>query len=98
MRIGTRWRCGDDVPPAVPEALRARIAAEEAASAGAPHAVWTLTWLEGRPRVTRDGTTVLTLAPDGTALTEQASDPATASGVPFEEDDEAWLRDDPVAP
>ena len=54
MQLGTRWPLGATPPAAVPDALRAQIAAvEDLISAGQlaqePTPRWTLTWLEGRP-------------------------------------------------
>ena len=53
MRLGTRWRSGDNPPAAVPEVLHEQIAAVDAAvpgdQLGQPRPYWTLTFLEGRP-------------------------------------------------
>ena len=52
MRLGTRWLSGDEPPAAVPDALRAEIAAVDRAlpldDLGQPRPAWTLTFLEGR--------------------------------------------------
>ncbi|GAA1319852.1 Fe-S oxidoreductase [Leucobacter albus] len=65
MQLGSRWQTSQPPHPAVPEALHGAIAAAEreafegnagsgAAAGGAAAGgagSWTLTWLEGRPRV-----------------------------------------------
>lgn len=59
MQLGSRWQYGHAPHPAVPGVLHEAIAAAEAAArshAGAASgASWTLTWLEGRPRVELTG-------------------------------------------
>ena len=60
MRLGTRWAFGAEPPASVPNDLRPRIAAVEAAHAGGGEdRHWTLTWLEGRPIVELDDGTVV---------------------------------------
>jgi len=53
MQLGTRWTSGDTPPDAVPNVLRAQIAAVDEAvpsdALGQPRPRWTLTFLEGRP-------------------------------------------------
>lgn len=49
MQLGARWRVGDAPHRGVPEALHAAIAESEALHPSG--SAWTLTWLEGRPRV-----------------------------------------------
>lgn len=49
MQLGSRWRAGEQPHPAVPLNLYDSIAAAEGEFSAA-HS-WTLTWLEGRPRV-----------------------------------------------
>ena len=51
MQLGSRWNAGQPPHPGVPELLHAAIATAEAELADATPASWTLTWLEGRPRV-----------------------------------------------
>ena len=66
MRLGTRWAFGAEPPASVPNDLRPRIAAAEAAHAGnGEDRHWTLTWLEGRPIVELD---------DGTAVSDAIID------------------------
>ena len=52
MRLGTRWPVGQTPPSALDEAWCAAIARAEAG--GITTGSWTLTWLEGYPRVTHD--------------------------------------------
>ena len=60
MRLGTRWEFGAEPPRSVPAELRPRIAAAEAAHPGdGAGRHWTLTWLEGRPIVELDDSTVV---------------------------------------
>lgn len=47
MQLGTRWASGSEPPRSVPDALRPAIAAVDAQAPA--QAMWTLTWLEGRP-------------------------------------------------
>lgn len=49
MQLGSRWQAGDAPHPGVPELLHAAIRLAEAECPDG-HS-WTLTWLEGRPRV-----------------------------------------------
>jgi hypothetical protein len=72
MQLGTRWSAGATPPSSVPEALRAQIAAVEAAlpadPLGQPAPRWTLTWLEGRPIAELDTGVIVTLGADGAAV------------------------------
>lgn len=52
MQLGARWRCGEPPHRSVPSELHPIIAEHEAANPGAE--AWTLTWLEGRPRLALD--------------------------------------------
>ena len=79
MQLGTRWPLGATPPAAVPDALRAQIAAvEDLISAGQlaqePTPRWTLTWLEGRPIAELDTGVIVTLDDDGEAVVHH--DPA----------------------
>lgn len=49
MQLGSRWQAGSTPHPGVPEILHDAISAAEQEFSAA-HS-WTLTWLEGRPRV-----------------------------------------------
>lgn len=85
MQLGTRWTLGDEPPARLPEAVIAAIREVESATplgvtraieaAGYPRR-WTLTWLEGRPRVEldpaddSDAVTIVEVHPyDGTVRT-----------------------------
>lgn len=53
MQLGSRWPAGQPPHHGVPELLHAAISAAESRVFGGhePAGSWTLTWLEGRPRV-----------------------------------------------
>ncbi|GAA2831065.1 hypothetical protein FB468_0479 [Leucobacter komagatae] len=53
MQLGSRWQAGQPPHHGVPELLHAAISAAESGVFGGnePAGSWTLTWLEGRPRV-----------------------------------------------
>ncbi|HAM12872.1 MAG: hypothetical protein DSY74_00265 [Actinobacteria bacterium] len=79
MQLGTRWPLGATPPAAVPDALRAQIAAvEDLISAGQlaqePTPRWTLTWLEGRPIAELDTGVIVTLDDDGEAVVHHDPD------------------------
>ena len=79
MQLGTRWPLGATPPAAVPDALRAQIAAvEDLISAGQlaqePTPRWTLTWLEGRPIAELDTGVIVTLDADGEAVVHHDPD------------------------
>ncbi|GAA2968969.1 hypothetical protein [Microbacterium schleiferi] len=79
MQLGTRWPLGAEPPQAVPEVLRAQIAAvEDLISAGQlaqePTPRWTLTWLEGRPIAELDAGVIVTLGADGEAVVHHDPD------------------------
>lgn len=69
MQLGTRWDAGAEPPASVPAALRAQIAAVEAATP--PDALgqaahrWTLTFLEGRPVAELDTGVIVALTASG---------------------------------
>lgn len=69
MQLGTRWAAGAEPPAAVPAALRAQLAAVEAALSAdqlsGPTPRWTLTWLEGRPVAELDTGVIVTVGRDG---------------------------------
>lgn len=67
MQLGTRWASGAEPPRSVPDALRGAIAAVDAeAPAGA---MWTLTWLEGRPCAEIDSGYEVLLTADDEVIT-----------------------------
>lgn len=79
MQLGTRWPVGAEPPTAVPDALRAQIAAVETLlSAGQlahqPTPRWTLTWLEGRPIAELDTGVIVTLDAEGEAVVQHDED------------------------
>lgn len=71
MQLGTRWTVGTEAPPAVPDNVRAAIAAEERElteqGIDASTWRWTLTWLERRAVVELDDGTIIRQTPDDTA-------------------------------
>ena len=97
MQLGSRWQAGHAPHPGVPASLHEAIAAAElglgrgsgpesgSAPGAAAGASWTLTWLEGRPRVELvDGTGTLradlSLAADGSVVAKRLGSPE-ASGL-----------------
>lgn len=52
MRLGARWKVGDPPHRSLPVELRVFVAETEARNPGSES--WTLTWLEGRPRLALD--------------------------------------------
>lgn len=70
MQLGTRWAVGDDPPPRLPGPVADAVRRVEAELAGIDTAAWrwTLTWLEGRPRVELDDGTLIELGADGRAV------------------------------
>lgn len=96
MQLGSRWQAGHAPHPGVPATLHEAIATAELGlgrgsgpeSGSAPAAAgasWTLTWLEGLPRVELvDGTGTLradlSLAADGSVVAKRLGSPE-ASGL-----------------
>jgi len=79
MRMGTRWDAMTEPPAAVPQALRAQIAAverliSEGQLASQPVPRWTLTWLEGRPIAELDTGVIVSLDRDGNAVVRHDAD------------------------
>lgn len=105
MQLGSRWQLGSPPHPGVPELLHEAIRVAEAASAAsAPGGSWTLTWLEGRPRVELIDASGTLLADIGVSATGVVSDrvhvrgsapasagPNTATNSTDDEDDDDWL-------
>lgn len=96
MQLGARWRAGETPHRGVPELLHPAIASAETAHASG--ASWTLTWLEGRPRVElfcSDGEVLADLRVDAQGfVTESAVRAGDRSGDarPLDdEDDDDWL-------
>jgi hypothetical protein len=67
VRLGTRWQVGATAPAALPEAIRAAVAAVEEELDATGQATsgwgWTLTYLEDRPIVELDDGTRIRLVP-----------------------------------
>lgn len=94
MQLGARWRAGDDPHRGVPELLHAEIAVSETRN---PSGIaWTLTWLEGRPRVQlgdESGRLLDELAVDAAGHVVHG-DPVSengAAGSNEPDDDDDWL-------
>lgn len=78
MRLGTRWTAHTQPPAAVPEVLRAQIAAVEESmpvdQLGQPAPHWTLTWLEGRPIAELATGVIVSLDHDGEVVVRHDDD------------------------
>lgn len=85
MQLGTRWSVGDAPHHSVPEALHTAIFEQERLHPEATS--WTLTWLEGRPRVALDTVVTLTLTAQGEPVIEGES-----SGFLHDEHEDEWLN------
>lgn len=104
MQLGARWRVGEPPHRGVPEQLHTAIAESEAAHATGD--AWTLTWLEGRPRVelfTSQGMKVDDLRIDASGQVSRSkihlhegaggSQPAIDGGdATDDDDDDDWLK------
>ena len=103
MQLGSRWQAGDAPHPGVPELLHAAI---DSAETEYPNGhSWTLTWLEGRPRVELldSGANLLcdiNVTPQGKVNVKSAradepengsSTHAADSGIDTVDDDDDWL-------
>lgn len=100
MQLGARWQVGNDPHRSVPPTLFDTITACEQAHPSA-HA-WTLTWLEGRPRLALDDLAEISVDAQGavrvkdfTALPANAQESfgedASLSSVDDDDDDDDWL-------
>lgn len=86
MQLGSRWRVGETPPAKLPEALIEEIRGFEAGHRDAlVGASWTLTYLEGLPRLTVGDGRVLTLDRNGSPCWIGAGE------IPGLEDDDDWL-------
>lgn len=85
MQLGTRWSVGEPPHHSVPGALHAAIAAQEQLHPSASS--WTLTWLEGRPRISLDSVVTLTLTAQGEPVIEGSS-----SGFIHDDEEDDWLN------
>mgnify|MGYP003435185038 FL=1 len=92
MQLGARWTVGAPPHRSVPAVLHEAIAEVEA-EAARPDASWTLTWLEGRPRLSLDGELRLTLdgSGDPVHVVPGHDSPSTHSDPTIDEDDDDWL-------
>lgn len=94
MQMGARWRVGETPHRGVPASLHEIVGAQEARFPEA-HS-WTLTWLEGRPRLTLDDLVLVTVDAQG-EVNVQAAQILTAPGAPGgnveeeDDDDDDWL-------
>ncbi|MFF8817773.1 Fe-S oxidoreductase [Leucobacter sp. NPDC015123] len=109
MQLGSRWQVGQPPHPGVPEKLHAAVAAAERQLEGGPQVghhggSWTLTWLEGRPRVELFDTSGrvradIGLDADGTVIERafpahdaELAAPATGTAIgENDDDDDDWL-------
>ena len=102
MQLGARWRVGDAPHRSVPPSLFPTIAAQELRFPDA--SAWTLTWLEGRPRLQLDDAVRVSIdakgavtvhAVDGEAQSGPAGEPGgsagRAPGLEDDDDDDDWL-------
>ena len=100
MQMGARWQHGSVPHRSVPSALQAAIAEQELRFSDADS--WTLTWLEGRPRVALDDRVELLIDPLGAVVVRELSnaddtDPAAGPHVGVDaasavDDDDDWLN------
>lgn len=104
MQLGTRWAAGALPHRSVPALLHDAIAEQEAAHPTGT--AWTLTWLEGRPRLDLDGLVLVTLDAHGEVSVRQPEDTGAAPPVTpenansaenpdiaeYDEDEDDWLR------
>lgn len=88
MRLGARWATGEPPHRSVPAALHAEISRLEREYPLT--SAWTLTWLEGRPRVQLDDRVILELTADGDV---RVSDPSLATDDEYDGDTDDWLTD-----
>lgn len=92
MQMGARWVVGDAPHRSVPPVLLPAIALCEQETPGAES--WTLTWLEGRPRLALDGQPRLTLDAVGAPalIASQPDELSAQESNPNDEDtDDDWL-------
>lgn len=91
MQMGVRWAVGSPPHRSVPLALHTAIAeAEDEADGGSSLSSWTLTWLEGLPRLALDGELCLTLDSHGAPLRVRGGSGHHGETHEQEEDDD-WL-------
>ncbi len=102
MRLGTRWRVGDDPPASLPPAIRDAVQATQQRLTNINPAwgasSWTLTWLEGRavcvlhgPGAHGEQTFTVREQADGSAQVLDGALAQPHSPYVPDEDDDSWL-------
>lgn len=89
MQLGARWQAGEAPHRGVPPELHAAVTAQEVAHPDA--SAWTLTWLEGRPRLTLDDLIRITIDAEGTIISEAIAS-VNSPIVGDDDDDDDWLN------
>ncbi|UOQ60935.1 Fe-S oxidoreductase [Leucobacter rhizosphaerae] len=98
MRMGARWVAGEAPHGGVPADLHPAIQEQEGVYPDADS--WTLTWLEGRPRLVLDDLVEISIDASGATVVRAASGtlaaPAADGGGPAappndDDDDDDWL-------
>ena len=93
MQLGARWRAGDPPHRSVPEALVSAIAACERKHPEGDS--WTITWLEGRPRLQFDDLIEVRMTAQGSIetifLSEESEDTRNPTAGDEDVDDDDWL-------
>ena len=92
MQLGARWAVGAPPHRSVPPVLSDAIAEVESEASTAA-ASWTLTWLEGRPRLALDGELRLTLnhSGDPVHVGRESASTRNEESPTNDEDDDDWL-------
>ncbi|WP_244301033.1 Fe-S oxidoreductase [Leucobacter insecticola] len=90
--MGARWRVGESPHRAVPASLYETVREQEARFPEA-HS-WTLTWLEGRPRLALDDLVLVAVDGQGgvTVTEETAGNREVLNQEENDEDDDDWLN------
>lgn len=93
MQMGVRWAVGSPPHRSAPPALHEAIANVEAETPS-PLGSWTLTWLEGLPRLALDGELRLTLDHAGQPVYVAHGDDAISAETleSTETEDDDWLN------
>jgi len=89
MQLGARWQTGSPPHRSVPPQLFSAISEQELAHPSAES--WTLTWLEGRPRVALDDLVVLSVDAAGKVRLDTDPSGITASAQRDDEELDDWL-------
>ena len=100
MRMGARWVAGEAPHGGVPADLHPAIREQEGVYPDADS--WTLTWLEGRPRLVLDDLVEISIDASGATVVRAASDTLAAHGAADgspaappsgedDDDDDDWL-------